>query len=89
MKKIVMLNLWIVFRFMSLKSLRVFNFISITPGCISKSISGNKGWGIDKIFIPDGKTETLACYSDEEKEGIWNQTHWFQLGEYLQKLKKT
>ena len=69
--------------------LKSVNFISITPGCISKSISGNKGWGIDKIFIPDGKTKTLACYSDEEKEGIWNQTHWFQLGEYLQKLKET
>ena len=64
------------------------NFISITSGCISDRVRGNNGWGMDKIFIPDGKPETLACYSDEEKKGIWNQAHWQQLGVHLQKLNE-
>ena len=59
------------------------SFISNTPGRISDDICGENGWGIDKIFIPDGYDKTLASYSDEEKAEIWKGTHWRQLAEYL------
>ena len=65
---------------------RCINFVSKTPGLISENVQGDNGWGVDKIFIPEGCSQTLACFSEEEKQGIWNQAHWQQLGLHLQKL---
>lgn len=60
------------------------SYRSTTPGQISFSVEGKNGWGIDKIFVPDGYSKTLASLTDEEKRGVWNQSHWDQLGLYLQ-----
>ena len=63
------------------------SFVSVTPGYISDKSDGQNGWGVDRIFIPEGRLKTLACYSDEEKEKIWNQANWQQLVQYLQQMK--
>jgi non-canonical purine NTP pyrophosphatase (RdgB/HAM1 family) len=65
------------------------SFISITPGYIAEDISGLNGQGIDRIFIPEGRNKSLACYSEEEKEGIWDQIQWQQLAEYLHSGKNS
>ena len=59
------------------------SFISQTGGRIADEIRGQYGWGIDKLFIPDGCSQTLASYSDSEKLKICNQSHWQQVAEYL------
>lgn len=60
------------------------SFLSTTPVQISHGVEGENGWGIDKIFLPDGYSKTLACLTDEQKRGVWNQFHWDQLGLCLQ-----
>lgn len=60
------------------------SFLSTTPGQISRTVEGENGWGIDKIFVPDGYSKTLASMTDEQKREVWNHSHWDQLGLYLQ-----
>lgn len=55
----------------------------ITTGEISKKVSGENGWGIDKIFIPDGFNKTLASMTDNERQDVWKTKHWKKLAEYL------
>lgn len=58
-------------------------FVSVTEGCMAGQPEGENGWGIDRIFIPDGHTKTIAAMSNEEKFGMWDHSHWEQLGRYL------
>ena len=37
------------------------------------------------IFIPEGKDQTLACFEDEERLKLWNDTGYMQLAKYLKK----
>ena len=46
---------------------------------------GCYGWSWDKIFIPEGKDQTLACFEDEERLKLWNDTGYMQLAKYLKK----
>ncbi len=58
-------------------------FESVTEGTISKAKQGEYGWCWDFIFIPEGKDKTLACFPDEERLKLWNDTGYQQLVEYL------
>ena len=60
-------------------------FTSETPGKIALEQQGEHGWSWDFIFIPDGKDKTLACFEDDERFGLWNDTGYQQLAEHLNK----
>ena len=60
-------------------------FVSITNGTIAEESMGCYGWSWDKIFIPEGKDQTLACFEDEERLKLWNDTGYMQLAKYLKK----
>lgn len=59
------------------------NFISKTEGTIALEPNGSYGWGYDKIFIPNGKNKTLACFDDEERAKLWDNTGLVELVYYL------
>lgn len=59
------------------------SFKAETAGTIAKTPQGDNGWGIDKIFIPQGFGKTLASLSDEERINVWNKDHWKLLADYL------
>lgn len=59
------------------------SFIAETKGILSQNVSGNNGWGLDKIFIPEGFDETLASLSDEKRLRVWNTDNWRDLAQYL------
>lgn len=63
------------------------SFIAETKGNINENAFGENGWGIDKIFIPDGFKEALASLPDEERVKVWNTDHWNSLAQYLIKEK--
>lgn len=63
------------------------SFLAITKGKITRNPAGENGWGIDKIFIPDGFNETIACLPDNERVKVWNTSHWDKLAQYLIKEK--
>ena len=46
------------------------NFVGITEGTISTSIKGEKGFGFDPIFIPNGYNKTFAEMTIMEKNKI-------------------
>ncbi|MBU1200642.1 hypothetical protein KJ953_03905 [Patescibacteria group bacterium] len=54
---------------------------------IAEKVSGENGWGMDKIFIPKGVNKTKAELSDEERIGVCNKGHWEQLMEFVCKNK--
>ena len=58
-------------------------FTSITKGTIAKEKSGEYGWSLDYIFIPDGKDKTMANYPDEERFLLWSNEGYEKLIEYL------
>jgi XTP/dITP diphosphohydrolase len=45
-------------------------FIGQSNGFISREIKGDKGFGYDPIFIPDGKEKTFAQMSISEKNSL-------------------
>jgi XTP/dITP diphosphohydrolase len=45
-------------------------FEGVCKGSIAQAKSGNKGFGYDPIFIPDGQDRTFAEMDMEEKTGI-------------------
>ena len=47
-----------------------FTFEGICKGTISENIIGEKGFGYDPIFIPEGYDKTFAEMSMEEKSTI-------------------
>ena len=58
-------------------------FESITEGTISLEKQGSFGWCWDFIFIPKGQNKTLACFPDDERFKLWNDTGYEQLINYL------
>lgn len=46
---------------------REYQFEGICPGIITTGVSGEKGFGYDPIFIPDGDDKTFAEMNMEEK----------------------
>lgn len=63
-------------------------FVGKTPGRIALEKQGEYGWSWDYIFIPDGKTKTLACFPDDERLSMWVNDAYFDLAEYLKKEGK-
>lgn len=61
-------------------------FISKTEGTIALEKSGEYGWGYDRIFIPKGKTKTLANFDDEVRGSLWSNKGLMEFGEYLKSL---
>lgn len=61
------------------------SFTTETKGIIADKPSGENGWGIDKIFIPQGYAVTIANLSDEERVKVWSTTHWEKLARHLTK----
>lgn len=49
---------------------REFQFEGIVNGTITESESGEKGFGYDPVFVPEGKNMTFAEMSAEEKNQI-------------------
>lgn len=62
-------------------------FCSITNGTIAKKKSGTYGWSWDFIFIPDGQEKTFACFDDEIRFSLWNNSAYLELAEYLKQKK--
>lgn len=63
-------------------------FISKTNGTIAKEKQGENGWGYDKIFIPEGETKTLACFSDDERWKFWDESGYAEFAKYLKEKNK-
>jgi XTP/dITP diphosphohydrolase len=59
------------------------SFLSVTAGSMAGQPEGQNGWGIDRIFVPDGHFRTIAAMSDDEKIAMWDHSHWEQMGQYL------
>lgn len=59
-----------------------------TPGYISKEQSGEFGWGYDRIFIPDGETQTLGNFEDDKRLQFWSMDAYIELGNYLKEKYK-
>jgi len=60
---------------------KVFEFR--TDGVIGDKVSGEEGWGIDKIFVPSGYKKTLAEMSESERLQVWKNNIWKELANYL------
>lgn len=58
-------------------------FLSKTEGSISTELSGDCGWGYDKIFIPKGEKQTLANFEDDVRWKFWSENAYKDLAEYL------
>lgn len=50
--------------------LRFFTVQETLTGSIAREKNGSGGFGYDPIFLPDGSSRTLACYTPEEKAAI-------------------
>ena len=61
----------------------VKSFKMIVEGTITETVRGENGWGIDKVFIPEGFDKTLAEMTDEERDSVWGAEHWKELVSYL------
>ena len=48
-------------------------------GSITDNPRGERGFGYDPIFIPDGETRTVAEMSDEEKNEISHRANALRL----------
>lgn len=62
-------------------------FVSKTKGKIAEEISGENGWGYDKIFIPEGETKPLACFPDDERWKFWDESGYKDFANYLKEQK--
>lgn len=63
------------------------SFVSYTTGTIATELRGTYGWSFDKLFIPEGKTKTLAEFEDDERWKFWSDDAYLQLEKYLKSLK--
>lgn len=50
--------------------MRFFSVQETMTGSIAREKSGRGGFGYDPIFLPDGSSRTLACYTPEEKAAV-------------------
>lgn len=67
---------------------RVHQFNGIAAGTIAQTPSGEKGFGYDPIFIPDGFSQTFAQMSAEQKNNISHRGRALQeLAVFLKKQK--
>jgi non-canonical purine NTP pyrophosphatase (RdgB/HAM1 family) len=66
---------------------QIKSFRMVKNGVISAKPLGENGWGIDKIFIPDGFNKTLAEMDDSERVTVWGNSHWEDLATYIKSLK--
>lgn len=62
-------------------------FTSKTEGTLAKVPSGENGWSWDFIFIPKGMDKTMACFSDDERWKLWDNSAYEQLADYLKRKK--
>lgn len=51
------------------------NFEGIVRGCIASTPTGDKGFGYDPVFIPDGYHQTFAQLGDDVKSMISHRKH--------------
>lgn len=58
-------------------------FAGETRGKVAHQTSGQYGWGVDFIFIPEGQNKTMASFFDQERINLWNDKHWKQLSKFL------
>lgn len=58
-------------------------FSANEKGTIANEVRGENGWGMDKIFIPEGQTHTKAELSNDERINICNKGHWEQFIEFV------
>jgi XTP/dITP diphosphohydrolase len=59
-------------------------FEGITRGIIDTKKSGEYGWSWDFVFIPEGETQTLGCFNDDERWKYWSLDSYKKLVEYLE-----
>ena len=59
-------------------------FTANEEGTIAEEVRGENGWGMDKIFIPNGQTKTKAELSDEERDEFCNKDHWNQFINFIE-----
>jgi XTP/dITP diphosphohydrolase len=53
-------------------------------GVISNSVGNHSGYMVDRIFIPEGKTDPLCELNRKERKGVWDSCScWEQLINYL------
>jgi XTP/dITP diphosphohydrolase len=63
-------------------------FMGRTDGMISQQKKGEKGFGFDPIFIPEGETRTFACMTLREKNLYSHRGKAFKnLITYLEKVR--
>lgn len=58
-------------------------FVAKSYGTIAKRKSGKYGNGYDKIFIPQGKTKTMASMTPQEFLTCFNNSAAYELAHYL------
>lgn len=64
---------------------QVHTFTGICRGRIATQLSGNKGFGYDPLFIPEGSDVTFADMSSEAKQAISHRGKAFeQMKQFLQ-----
>lgn len=59
------------------------SFTSHNKGKISTELRGNLGYSYDKIFIPEGRSETFAELTDDERLGCFSDEAYIGLKDYL------
>lgn len=63
-------------------------FISKTEGTLDTVKSGDYGWSWDRIFIPKGKTATMANFNDDERALLWSEEGYIDLKNYIMNEKQ-
>jgi len=58
------------------------SFTSNDEGQISFTVQG-EGSTIDKLYIPDGYTKTIATLPENERLSLWNNQCWKDLANYI------
>jgi XTP/dITP diphosphohydrolase len=62
------------------------SFTSISRGTVSDTVrEGYRGYGYDKIFIPEGDTRTFSEMSEEEQYKFFDDEAYIKLYNYLKK----
>ncbi|MBL8122381.1 non-canonical purine NTP pyrophosphatase [Candidatus Saccharibacteria bacterium] len=64
---------------------RPVSFAVVQQGAIAQTMSGNIGWDMGKIFIPEGQSKTISVLL-EEQGYVRNNGHYTALKKYLHTL---